>query len=237
MGFLARFFPPSLETRLQNQREQWLRVPNLSPALQQMLAAPLPDFNAAITEVPWLIFDFETSGLDADRDRILSIGSIVAQQGQIGLASARHHYIAGEHPVNAHSAVVNHITPEMLRNGIALDEAMEALFTDLRAKVAVVHGRMVERAFINAWLSSRYGREDLPLLWVDTLELERRYQQAARQMQNDLRLSSIRRDYQLPDYPAHHALCDAVATAELLLAQLHARSHEQGLPLKAFLCE
>ncbi len=237
MSFLSHIFPPSRETRLQTEREQWLRVPGLSHALKQLLEAPLPDFNATVTDVPWLVFDFETSGLDATMDCILSIGSVVARNGQIGLASAQHHYISTGNPVNARSAIINHITPEMLREGVSLDEAMEALFASLTGRVAVVHGRMVERAFINAWLFTRYGREGLPLLWIDTLELERRHQQAARRMQNDLRLSSIRRDYHLPDYPAHHALCDAVATAEVLLAQIHARSHTYDLPLNAFLCD
>ncbi|MFB0710603.1 exonuclease domain-containing protein [Buttiauxella noackiae] len=237
MSFLSRIFPPSRVTRLQTEREQWLRVPGLSYALKQLLEAPLPDFNATVTHLPWLVFDFETSGLDANTDCILSIGSVVAENGQIGLASAQHHYISSGNPVNARSAIINHITPEMLRDGVALDKAMEALFTSLTGRVAVVHGRMVERAFINAWLFKRYGREGLPLLWIDTLELERRHQQAARRIQNDLRLSSIRRDYHLPDYPAHHALCDAVATAEVLLAQIGARSHGHDLLLNAFLCD
>lgn len=237
MSFLSRIFPTSRITRLQTEREQWLRVPGLSHALKQLLEAPLPDFNATVTHLPWLVFDFETSGLDANTDCILSIGSVVAENGQIGLASAQHHYISSGNPVSARSAIINHITPEMLRDGVALDEAMEALFTSLTGRVAIVHGRMVERAFINAWLFKRYGREGLPLLWIDTLELELRHQQAARRIQNDLRLSSIRRDYHLPDYPAHHALCDAVATAEVLLAQIGARSHGHDLLLNAFLCD
>lgn len=70
-------------------------------------------------------------------------------------------------------------------------------------QVAVVPGRMIERGF-NAWLFRRYGRKELPLLWI--VELERRHQQAVRRIPNDLRLSSIPRNYHLPDYPAHHAL-------------------------------
>jgi DNA polymerase-3 subunit epsilon len=233
MGFLSRIFPVSLSKRMEAQRQQWLRVPDLSPALRLLLETPLPDFKAEVTSVPWLAFDFETSGLDANAHQILSIGSVVAEKGQVRLASAQHQYISSDNPVNAHSAVINHITPEMLRDGVALDEAMEALFTRLAGRIAVVHGKMVEGSFINAWLRKRYGREGLPVLWIDTLELERRHQQATRNMHNDFRLSSIRRHYQLPDYPAHHALCDAVATAELLLAQIQ----KNDFPLNAFLCD
>lgn len=233
MGFLSRIFPVSLTKRTEAQRQQWLRIPDLSPALRLFLETPLADFKAEVTSVPWLVFDFETSGLDANSHQILSIGSVVAEKGQVMLGSAQHQYISSDKPVNARSAVINHITPEMLRDGVALDEAMETLFARLTGRIAVVHGKMVEGAFINAWLRMRYGRDGLPLLWIDTLELERRHQQATRSMHNDFRLSSLRRHYQLPDYPAHHALCDAVATAELLLAQIQ----KNDLPLSAFLCD
>lgn len=240
MSLLSRIFPPSLTQQIESQRLKWRNIPGLSPALQQLVATQLPDFNADVFSIPWLAFDFETSGLDANQDRILSIGSVKVQNGQILLASAHHQYISSDSQVNAHSAVIHHITPEMLSDGEAIDEAMEMLFLRLAGHVAVVHGKMVERAFINAWLRTRYDTEDLPILWIDTLELERRYQQARRQMHNDLRLSSIRREYQLPDYPAHHALCDAVATAELLLVQLQsqrqARVQGKCLPLNACLC-
>lgn len=240
MGLLSRIFPPSLTQQVESQHKRWRNIPGLSPVLQQLLATPVPNFTADVFSVPWLAFDFETSGLDANQDRILSIGSVMVQSGQILLASAQHQYISSDPQVNAHSAVINHITPEMLRDGEALDEAMETLFLRLAGRVAVVHGKMVERAFINAWLQTRYGAEDLPILWIDTLEIERRYQQARRQMQNDLRLSSLRREYRLPDYPAHHALCDAVATAELALVQLQpqrqARAQGKCLPLNACLC-
>lgn len=236
MGFLSRIFPQSPASRLQAQRENWLRVANLSPALKQLLETPLPDIECDVSQVPWLIFDFETSGLDAERESVLSIGSVVAENGQISLASAEHQYISCDKQLNAHSAVINHITPEMLNGGSGLDEAMEMLFARLAGRVAVVHGKMVEAAFINSWLRKHYAQDGLPILWIDTLELERRHQQAVRSMQNDFRLSSLRRHYQLPDYPAHHALCDAVATAELLLAQIRARSSASGLPLRDFIC-
>ena len=61
--------------------------------------------------------------------------------------------------------------------------------------------------------------------WLCTLRLEQ--QRLARREQplqrGELTLATCRRRYQLPDYPAHNALWDALATAELLLAH-HARA-------------
>ena len=45
-------------------------------------------------------------------------------------------------------------------------------------------------------------------------------------------MGACRRRYQLPDYHGHNALWDALATAELLLAQLAHRSRGSRLVLK-----
>ncbi|MCV5689194.1 3'-5' exonuclease, partial [Escherichia coli] len=48
-----------------------------------------------------------------------------------------------------------------------------------------------------------------------------------------VRLAQSRRRYGLPDYTPHHALTDAIATAELLQAQIaHHYSEEQ--PIREF---
>jgi DNA polymerase-3 subunit epsilon len=51
-----------------------------------------------------------------------------------------------------------------------------------------------------------------------------------------LRLANLRKKYHLPNHFAHNALNDAVATAELLLAQIHHHEHVKKLTLKALLC-
>jgi DNA polymerase-3 subunit epsilon len=47
----------------------------------------------------------------------------------------------------------------------------------------------------------------------------------------DLRLQACRDRYNLPPYPAHNALLDALATAELLIAHAKHRSAGQKLSL------
>lgn len=235
MGLLSRWFASSAPARLIGERSRWLKIPSLSPALRQLLQGPLPDGNTPVAGAPWLAFDFETSGLDARRDRILSIGCVGAEYGEIILNGASHHYVREAASINAHSAVINHITPEMLQGGGVIDDLMESLFTRLQGRIAVVHGKMVESAFIDAWLQERYGLSGLPIPWIDTLDVERQHRRAIHCENADLRLSAIRRYYGLPDYPAHHALCDAVATAELLLAQVRNQSRERPLSLQGLI--
>jgi DNA polymerase-3 subunit epsilon len=53
---------------------------------------------------------------------------------------------------------------------------------------------------------------------------------------SDLRLYSLGNRYNLPRYGAHNALSDAMAAAELFLAQAAYRDDGKGLPLADFLC-
>jgi DNA polymerase-3 subunit epsilon len=56
---------------------------------------------------------------------------------------------------------------------------------------------------------------------VDTLALQQRLLPGHhRAVDGSLRLDVVRRTYGLPRYTAHHALTDAIAAAELFLAQV-----------------
>ena len=72
------------------------------------------------------------------------------------------------------------------------------------------------------------------LPYIDTLQMEQRMmsRQGKVPPKNGLRLASCRTRYNLPDYPGHNALVDALATAELLLAQLTYRSGTGKLSLR-----
>jgi len=52
---------------------------------------------------------------------------------------------------------------------------------------------------------------------------------------SDLRLHSLGDRYNLPRYGAHNALSDALAAAELFLAQAAHRDSGKGIPLADFL--
>lgn len=206
--------------RFERARERYLRRPALPEALRTLLAAPLPSDSTPLCGLSLLSLDVETSGLDPKRDQLLSIGSVVLAQGQIRLDGASHLFVQSD-ALDRRSAVIHHILPEMLQNGVSLDDAMMQLFSQLTGRVALAHGSTVERRFIDHYLADRFGLPPLPQLWLDTLHIEKRYARLQGFEQPDLRLAAVRDAQGLPAYPAHIALTDAVACAELLLVQAH----------------
>ncbi|MGY5449534.1 exonuclease domain-containing protein [Agarivorans sp. MS3-6] len=206
--------------KLNREREKQLTNISLAPCLRDVLSHPIPQAGTPLAELEFLVFDIETTGLNAAVDNILSVGYVTLKQSVIDLKSAKHFYVSSQQSVKAETAVINHIVPEMLQDGLAIDEVMNHLFAAMCGKVLVVHGSSVEKQFIEQYVRQRYFCERLPLLWLDTLTLEKSLIANANHQKNgDYRLASVRSRYGLPEYNAHSALIDAIATAELFMAQ------------------
>ena len=172
------------------------------------------------------VVDFETSGLNPKTDHIVSIGWVHIIKNTIKLSSAQHYIIneptvdnsPSEHPeVDYTARSLHHILPEQQKMGISIEKAMERFFTSLPNSILIVHGATIEQRFLEQFFLS-HQLPTLPIIWLDTLRIEQNTIQHNR-YQRDFRLFSLRRQYKLPNYPAHHALVDAIATAELFLAQ------------------
>ena len=76
---------------------------------------------ALCSELTYMVaLDIETTGFDPVEDDILSMGWVVIKNQQIDLANSQHVYIKNCDKVKPESAVINHITPQMLANGVSL---------------------------------------------------------------------------------------------------------------------
>lgn len=206
--------------KLELQRKAIVIQPEWPESLKKLLKQSLPSPDSPIDELNYLCFDYETTGVDVRKDSILSMGFIHLHHKQIELESAQHHYINAKQRIQPSSAVVNHILSEDLYDGIALDNAMDLLFQNMLGKVLLVHGACIEKAFTEYYLKKRFGLSKFPIIWLDTLQIEKkliyRYSTV-----NSYQLNDLRENYRLPDYPGHNALNDALSTAELYLAQVN----------------
>lgn len=204
--------------RLMLERRRQGALPAVkTSALKDVFAAPLPNPSTHFEDLRFVCFDFETTGLDASRDSILSVGSVVIENGQISVSSGQYDVIAFAGKMDEATLAIHGLTHDALAQGIALDEAMEKLFQQLPGSVLVAHNTPIESGFLDAYCRAKYGVA-FYALWVCTLQLERR-RSSTHYKDLSLRLGQSRARYNLPRYTAHHALIDALAGAELLLAQ------------------
>ena len=114
---------------------------------------------------------------------------------------------------------------------------------DCTGRVVVVHFRNIERPFLDAAVKARRG-EGVLFPMIDTMSLEARWHRQTLWARFrrwlgrppvSIRLNASRERYGLPVYQGHHALIDALATAELLQAQI-ANRYSPETPLKALWC-
>ncbi|MEZ5555178.1 exonuclease domain-containing protein [Haliea sp.] len=193
---------------------------------------PTPAGRTACREAPFLVCDGEMSSLDPATGALLSLGWVAIEHGAIQLASARHYLIAGEQAVGQ-SATIHHIHDRELAQGAPISTVMEAFLQAAAGRVLVFHHAALDIAFLDRQCQRLYGAP-LLLPTIDTLRLEQKQRERRNQAcaPGALTLAGCRAHYGLPVHAAHNALLDAIATAELLLAQIAHRGRNTTLHLR-----
>jgi DNA polymerase-3 subunit epsilon len=209
--------------------------------LRDYLAVPFPGADTPLDELALLAVDIETTGLDPQADRVLSIGWVPVDGRAVRLSGARRVVVAHGEAVGQ-SATVHGLTDDVLAGGVALAEAVALLLRDLAGRVLLAHFARIETRFLSTACERLWGGR-MPCEVVDTFVLEQRALAGSagggrwgREPEpGALRLWAARKRRGLPVYPAHEALVDALACAELYLAQraeLEARSAGSSLALR-----
>jgi DNA polymerase-3 subunit epsilon len=215
------------------RRKRLLKKAPAGP-LRDFLAVPFPDPSTPLDKTPILAVDFETTGLDAVKDQILSIGFIEMENCEILVSSAYHQVINTRGNLDEKNVIIHQITDSHKSTGEALNTAVEALLQALAGKVMLVHFGRIEKTFLTAACRELYGLAPIfPM--IDTLFMAKRRMdmRTAGYDPSELRLFQLRDHHGLPAYSAHNALSDALATAELFLVETALMNRKKSPPLKA----
>ena len=209
-----------------NQRRK--KLLSLAPegALRDYLAHPFVDINSRLEDVDFLALDLEATGLDFDQDEILSVGFTVIHQMTIMLSESQYFLVRPEQAIPEETAIVHGIMDDASAGGIELKQALEYVLQALRGRVLLAHHTNIECNFLNRACQKVYGCDVVfPIVDTYAIEYNSLKHRGITPENKGLRLYKLREDYGLPRYPAHNALSDAVAAAELFLAQI---AHRQG---------
>lgn len=196
------------------------------PRLQAFYQAGCVAADTPLEQVPLLALDVETTGLDANQHAIVSLGLMPFNLQRIRCGDARYWVVKPASELSSESVTFHHITHSDIRHAPRLGQILDELLTVMAGKVMVVHYRTIERSFLDQAVREHLG-EGLQFPVIDTMQLEARlhrqpnwWERLLRRQPVSIRLADSRLRYNLPPYQAHHALTDALATAELLQAQV-----------------
>lgn len=202
--------------------------------VRDLLASPGPDPGTDVAQLPLLAVDLETTGLDPRTDHILSVGFVPLDGLAIDLSGAGYLLCRAEAEVGQ-SATVHGITDDDLTEGVELTTLVDRVAQALRGRVLLAHHAVIELDFLSAACQRTHG-VTLPITAVDTMDLQARVLGSHTGMDlppGALRLATARDHLGLPRYSAHEALTDALACAELYLAQVARLSGGQHMTLKS----
>jgi len=166
----------------------------------------------------WVCIDCETSGLDAARDRLLSVGAVAVREGRIELARAFQAAVKQQAPSGADNILVHGIGGDAQLAGLPLPEVVSALGAYAGDAIPVAY-----HAPFDAEVLKRHGfKPRAP--WHDLARLAPALFPArqARLLEDWLA------EFGIPAHARHDALGDAFAAAQLLLVLL-AEANRQGI--------
>jgi DNA polymerase-3 subunit epsilon len=198
-----------------------LRRPFLLRSPATPIAQHYADVNVLDGSVPWrqahyCAVDLELSGLDARRDEIISFGAVPIDAGRVVVGGAVYGLCRPTRPLPEKSVLVHRIRTVDLTDAPALDEAIQPLIEAMTGRVVVAHVAWVEESFLARALHRQNIRLRTPML--DTFEMGRLLAFERNTPPPSRSLSNLAESLNLPAHRPHHALGDALTTAQVFIA-------------------
>lgn len=189
-----------------------------------------PDALAALPfgAAPVAVLDFETTGLDAQANRVCEVAVLRLEPGAAPAAWSS--LVQPGVPMPAVAEGVHGISDAMLRGAPGWPEVWPALEARLEGAVIVAHNAPFDLGFLRAE-NARHGLSTPALGPVlDTLPLARQVFGLPR-----CSLADLSRRLEIPQPAAHRALADCTTTAALAQALVGPLASEAPLTLAALL--
>ncbi len=191
-----------------------------------------------IEEARFVVFDAETTGLDPNKDKIISVGAVCLQGWTVRMADTFEVYVRQSVMGERDAVLVHGLLQRDLADGLEEADLLRQWLSYAQGDVLVGHHVWFDRAIMSHALRTR-GYCPLLNPSVDTLHLARRLETNRAQVEEvkpgDYTLEALCQRYQVPIYARHTAAGDAMMTA-LLLAKLLRRAQDRGLRTVGDLC-
>lgn len=169
-------------------------------------------------DAQYAVVDVETTGLDAAVNEVLSIGIVQVVGGRVQVGSAYYREVRPRVLPDAGTVVIHGIRPSDAAAGEDPDAVGREVVELLRDRVLVAHVAWVERAFLTRWLAPFGWRAPRHVVDTDVLARLALARSGRPPMREHIRLGAAAALHGLPEQGRHHALGDALTTAQLLLA-------------------
>ncbi len=179
------------------------------------------DHATPIENARYLVMDTELTGLDKNKDSIVSVGALAMQGGRIMLGETFYEMVSPETALRSESIVIHGIVPSEVANKPDISVVLKDLLKFCRGSVVVGHFLFLDLNFLNREMKRLYNTKfQQPV--VDTVQVHDWIQEHSNgfrrnygSTEKNRDLFSLAKKYDVPVSEAHNALMDAFITAQL----------------------
>jgi DNA polymerase-3 subunit epsilon len=170
--------------------------------------------NAAKTfeETRFVVFDTETTGLEIQSDKILSIGAIAIKNGIIDVSDSFEVYLEQD-KFNSDTVEIHGLLKDGNLKKHSENEAIEHFLNYIQNSVLVAHHAAFDITMINQVLKNL----NLPILKNKSIDTGILYKKLEGKKDDHFNLDKLCDEFKIPKHDRHTASGDAFITAVLLL--------------------
>ena len=178
-----------------------------------------------MSDVRWIVIDTESSGLDANHDRLLSIGACAVSGGHLDIDSGFEVVLRQEQVSTAENILVHRIGGTAQLAGENQEAALIAFLDYARQNPLVAFHARFDAILLARALHDLFGLRFKPL-WVDAAHVAAALFPQLRG--DDWGLDQWLTHFGIENFARHDALADAFSTAQLFLVLLE-RASSRGI--------
>lgn len=207
------------------------KLPENLPKFYKDYAASLENMPSAISETRFVVFDTETTGLDPNEDRILSIGAVTVKNFQIDISENLELYLQQDF-FNPESVKIHGLIQNEKFEKISEEKAIEQFLDYSHGSVLVAHHAGFDVKMINRALK-RMGLPKLRNKVLDTGMMYKKNRLITNLIDRDkvYSLDEIAEAYNIDLVDRHTATGDAFITALVFLKLLGRIGNKDSLSL------
>ena len=205
-----------------------LRPAPITPAQQERrdhLPAPQPLDDTLLNESRLVVVDLETSGLNTQRDKVLSIGAVVIEQGAVDMGTQYECTLYRANHQVTESILIHGIAPSEVAQGKAPQDALLDFMEFAGESVFLAFHAGFDQRMLTRSLRQDLGYR-LQHKFIDVAEIAPMLCPDAVVGRGGL--DDWQTHFQLNNSQRHNAAADALATAELMLILL-SKARAQGI--------
>ncbi len=188
-----------------------MRPDDLAPA-----APGRPVRRLAWRDAEYAALDFETTGLDHQKDAVISFGVVPVRAGRVVVGGSAYQLVEPDVPPSPKSQTIHELRPQDLAGSPRMDEVRHILHAALERKIILAWYASVEVNFLQAILGGGIRQWRRRTIDVRQLAIAADGMPLSRD-QPGFALSSTAARYGVPVVNAHDALDDALVTAQMFL--------------------